>query len=188
MKQKRKKRGPFIVIGSREVYKNPWIRVREDRIIKPDSKKGIYTVLETKGGVSVLPIDKNRNCYLVREYSYGVDSYTIGLPAGGIDRGETPLKAAKRECLEETGFISKRWIYLGKVNYFANLLRVPEHLFLALDVKRVSFDTKEEGTKVTRVLFKRVVQMALRGEIYDAQEIAAIFRAEYFLRKKHLKF
>ena len=187
MKQRKKKRGPFTVIGTREVYKNPWIRVREDKVIKPDRSRGIYGVIETNGGVSIVPIDSKGNCYLIKEFSYGVGRYTTGLPSGGIDRGETPLQAAKRECLEETGFVSKRWINLGRVNYFANILWVPEDMFLALDVKK-AFSKIEKGTKMIRVPFKNVVTMALNGKIYDAQEIAAIFRGEHFLRKNRLKF
>ena len=169
-----------MVIGTREVYKNPWIQVREDKIIKPDGSKGIYGVVETNGGVSILPVDNKGNCYLIRKFSYGVGRYTIGLPAGGIDRGETPLQAAKKECLEEIGFISKRWIYLGKINYFANTFRVPEYLFLALDVKKATSHI-EKGMKIIRVPFGNVVKMALNGKICDAQEIATIFRAEHFL-------
>lgn len=64
--------------------------------------------------------------------------YTIGLVAGGIDSGETPPKAAKRECLEETGLRGRHWIYLGVVNYFANIFCVPEHLFLVYDVESIT--------------------------------------------------
>ncbi len=172
------------------IYKNPWITVREDRVIRPGGRKGIFGIVETNGGASIVAIDQKGYCYLTKEYGYAVGKSTIGVIGGGIEKGEKPLEGAKRELLEETGLQSNKWHHLGRINYFDTLFRTPEHLFLALDVRRTAKPTNEESKfiKVIRIKFRKAVRMAFTSEIYRAESIAAIFRAEHFLREKHLKF
>src|SRR3989338_22631 len=188
MRAKYKKRGPYIVLKSREVYKNPWIRVQEDKVIKSNGRRGIYSIVETKGGVTIVPIDIKGYCYLIKEYAYAVKRTEINLPGGGLDNNETPLKAAKRELLEETGLTSKKWKYLGKIFYFTNIFSTPEHLFLALDVKKKSRKLSSEIDKVISPPFKKVIKMALDNRIDSAERCTAIFRADRYLRTRKYEF
>ena len=181
-----KKRGPFKLIASREVYKNPWIRVREDKVIRPDGKSGIFGIVEICHGLSVVPIDNKGYCWILKEYGYGQGVWHFTLPAGGIEKGETPLKAAKRELLEEMGLESAKWRGLGSVYFYTTFLHINENLFLASDVRQIrprSEEDRQLSAKLYRLPFKKVVGMALDGKISSGADIVAVLRAADLIKK-----
>ena len=110
------KRGPFKIIASREVYKNPWIRVREDKVVRPGGTRGIFGVVEMKAGSSVLALTDDNQVYLVKEYKYGIERYSVELASGALEDRESPRAAAKRELEEELGLKADTWINLGVKN------------------------------------------------------------------------
>ena len=89
------------------VYENPWIRVREDAVDRPDGTPGIYGVVELRNAaVFVVALTDADEVVLVE-----VDRYTVGasleVPAGGAD-GQDPLAAARREVWSEQGLLTSR--------------------------------------------------------------------------------
>lgn len=119
------KKGPWIITNTKEVYRNPWISVREDSVIRPDGKDGIFGVVEMKPGVSVLPLDDDGNVYLTQEFHYAVERETIEAISGGIDDNEDIQDAAKRELKEETGIIAREWTDLGVIDPFTSVVVSP---------------------------------------------------------------
>ncbi len=91
-----KKRGPFTIVSSEIKYKNPWITVTEDQVVRPDGTEGIFGTVDYAPGLSIVAIDKNNDIYLAREYYYVLEQEGIQTPTGGIDEGETALEAAKK--------------------------------------------------------------------------------------------
>src|SRR3989344_4829272 len=85
-----KKYGPWMIKSSEIKYKNPWIEVREDIVIRPDGKDGIFGVVNMKAGVSILAFD-DEHVYLTKEFKYGIGAESIETISGGIDEGEEPL-------------------------------------------------------------------------------------------------
>ena len=106
-------KSPFKLLASREVYQNHWIRVREDKVIRPGGKEGIFGVIEMKGGCTILAMNKQGQVYLASEFKYGIKKRSIELISGGFDRNEKPLAAAKRELQDEAGLEAEKWIFLG---------------------------------------------------------------------------
>jgi len=185
-----KKRGPFRFIHSREIYKNPWIRVREDKVIRPDGKRGIFGIVEALPGISVIPIDEKGYCYFTKEYHYAVGKVTIEAVSGGMDKGETPLETAKRELLEEGGLKSTRWIYLGCFYPFTTILYSPQYIFLALDAKKVVSPIEEDKRmiRIIRVPFRKSIEMVLKSQITHAGTAIALLKTDYYLQKKKYDF
>src|SRR4028119_1135221 len=94
---------PWRVLGSRSVYENPWISVREDEVVRPDGAPGIYGVVHYKNtAVGVLPVEDD-HVYLVGQYRYPLERYSWEIPEGGCPEHEDPLQAARRELKEATG-------------------------------------------------------------------------------------
>lgn len=139
------KKGPWVVTDSKEVYKNPWIAVREDKVIRPDGRMGIFGVVTMKPGASVLPMDEAGNVYLVKEYRFSVERETIEVISGGIDANESPLEAAKRELREETGIEAEEWIDMGVVDPFTTVVNSQNFIFVARKLK--FSDANPEGTE-----------------------------------------
>lgn len=186
----KKRRGPFQVLGSREVYKNPWIEVREDSVIRPDGERGIFGVVEMQPGVQVVAIDQQGCCYLTREYHYGVGRITTEVVAGGIERNEKPLQAAKRELREETGLIASQWKFLGKFFPLSTVMYSPQYIFLAMNVKQVAGQSAEDRDSVTiqRTHFNKAVEMVAQHKVDIAPSMVALLRAAQWLASKNHAF
>ncbi|OGY24863.1 MAG: hypothetical protein A2Y57_01000 [Candidatus Woykebacteria bacterium RBG_13_40_7b] len=171
------KHGPFEVLNSKEIYKNPWIKVQEDQVIWPDDKKGIFGVVEAKEGATILALTPDDQVYLVKEFHYAQNEYAYEAPSGGIDRGETPLKAAKRELKEETGLTAKKWTYLGFINPMTVFLRSPNHMFLAEELEEGEAAEEEKDLiELKKFPFKKVVKMIDDGEITHSATVVAVLK------------
>lgn len=182
----KKKRGPFVISGTKKVYENPWIRVREDKVIWPDGKQGVFGVVEMQGGVQVVALDREGHCYLTKEYHYGVGKKTIEVVAGGIEKGETPMQAAKRELREETGLVSRHWKFLGTFYPLSTIMYSKQHIFIAEGAEKLRDQSEEDkrNLRVLRVPFERAIQMAHRHTIDIAPSMVALLRAHDYLKLK----
>ena len=179
----KKKKGPWTVTGTQTVYQNPWIKVREDKVIRPDGKKGIFGVVTMVSGVSVIPVDDKGDVYLTQEYHYGVGRLSIEAISGGIDKKEKKLQAAKRELKEETGLVAKNWTYLGVVDPFTTVVVSPNYLYLARDLTQ--FERKLEGTekiKVIKVPFRKAVEWVMESKITHSATSTLILKVKNYLR------
>lgn len=177
-----KKNGPWKITGSSITYKNPWISVREDQVIRPDGKPGIFGVVEMVPGISVLPIDEEGNVFLTKEFKYAIGKESIEVISGAIDKNESPLTAAKRELKEELGCIAKKWISLGRMDPFTSVVSSSAYLFLVQDL---SFTSPEfEGTEVIshiKMPLGQAVKMIMESKITHGQSCVLILKAWNYL-------
>ncbi len=179
-----KQHGPWKIKSSEVKYKNPWIEVREDQVIRPDGKDGIFAFVTMKAGVSVLALDSDGFVYLTKEFKYGTARDHIEVVSGGIDGDEPPLAAAKRELEEELGFRAEEWIDLGHMDPFTSMVNSPANLYL---VRKLSITKQNnEGTethKVLKVTFDEALQMVLDSKITHGQSCVLILKAAKYLGK-----
>ncbi len=176
------KKGPWTVTGSKIVYKNPWITVREDQVIRPDNNEGIFGVVKMKQGVSVLPLDNDRYVYLTKEYHYAVERESIEAISGGIDEKETTLEAAKRELQEEAGIIASEWVNLGVIDPFTTVVVSPNYMFLA---KGLEFsEANQEGTeniKIIKVPLEEAIKWVIESKITHGATTTLILKTKNYL-------
>jgi 8-oxo-dGTP pyrophosphatase MutT (NUDIX family) len=171
---------PWRTLRSDLVYDNPWIRVRQDDVIRPDGEPGIYGVVHFKNrAIGVLPIDEDGYTYLVGQYRYTLNRYFWEIPEGGGPEDEEPLETAKRELLEETGLEARHWQLLGTAHLSNSVTDEEAIYFLATGL--IQREAQPEGTEkleLMRIPFGEALRMVLVGEITDALSVMAIMRYE----------
>lgn len=173
---KMKKNGPYTILSSEQVYKNPWLNIQEDKVLHPDGSEGIFTTVDNGSGVSIVALDDKHNIHLIREYYYVLQEYGLQTPSGGIESGETPLEGAKKELLEETGLIASEWTELGYVDALTMIIKSPSYLFLASGLEKQQ--EPEPGIEVVTMPFAEVYQMVLDSEITHGPSCVAILKAK----------
>ena len=123
--------GPWKILRSGDVYRDPWIEVRRDEVIRPDGREGTHCVVSMKPGVCVAALDDEGFVYLTDEFHYGIGRDSLEGVSGGIEAGERPLETAQRELEEELGLKADRWTELGMVDPFTTIVVSPTRMFLA---------------------------------------------------------
>jgi ADP-ribose pyrophosphatase len=170
-------RGPWKIVETREIYRDPWIAVRVDDVVRPDGEPGIHSIIHLRPGVCVLALDAEGNVYLTEEFHYAVGRITIEGVSGGIESGETPLETARRELREELGIVAGKWTELGVVDPFTANVVSPTALFLAQELTFVQ--TAHEGTELircVRVLLEEALRMLSDGKITHAPTCVLLLR------------
>lgn len=169
---------PWKRVGSRLIYENPWMTLREDQVISPTGKPGIYSVVDTRVATGVVAMNDEQEIYLVGQYRYPTDVYSWELPEGGADPGEDPLDAIKRELREETGVTAAHWQQLGGEIHLSNCVTSERaYLYLAKGLTQGEMAPDEtEVLKVKKVPFRKCIEMVESGELFDGLTVIAILR------------
>jgi 8-oxo-dGTP pyrophosphatase MutT (NUDIX family) len=170
---------PWRRLDSRVVYRNPWLSVREDRVIRPDGAEGIYGVVEIPHSCGIVAIGDDRRIALVGQWRYVHDKFSLEIPTGGSEAGETPLDAARRELAEETGLRARRWTELGTIDNSNGVTTDVAHIFLAQDL--ASGPAAEHGNEPLELRwmpFAAAVRSVMSGDITESVSVAGILKAE----------
>ncbi len=129
-------------VEKKKIFENPFITIRNDIAKRPDNKKVEYAVVEHKDFICSLCINTKNEIVLVKQFRYPWDTISLENPSGLINKNETAIEAAKREILEETGYITEHIIQLGKKYHpvgfgsgwgYLFLSRVKDHTHQILD-------------------------------------------------------
>jgi 8-oxo-dGTP pyrophosphatase MutT (NUDIX family) len=174
---------PWKRVSSRPVYDNPWISLREDQVVRPDGRPGIYGVVSFKNrAIGVVPVTAEGDTFLVGQYRYTLEQYSWEIPEGGGPFHEPLLSSAQRELKEETGITAARWTYLGELHLSNSVTDEVGCVFLA---EELSYGEAEpEGTErlaVRKLPLAKAHEMAMTGEISDGLAVIGLARAYHYL-------
>lgn len=170
---------PWKTLSARVVYDNPWIRVREDQVLRPDGLPGIYGVVHFRNrAVGVLPVDEEGNVWLVGQYRYPLDAFSWEIPEGGCPDGESIEETARRELFEETGLTAGRLDPLGGVTHLSNSVSDEAgYLFRAAELTAgVGAPEGTERIHVRLFSWTEAWSMLQAGEITDSLSVIALLR------------
>ncbi len=167
---------PWRTLRSRSVYENPWIRVREDQVLRPDGNPGIYGVVEYKcRAVGVLPVDDDGSIWLVGQHRYPLNQYSWEIPEGGGPTSETLEETARRELREETGLTCGE-LELIATSHLSNSVS-DEVAYIYRASQLTLGQSAPEGTEeieVRRVPWDEAWGMLREGRITDSMSVIAI--------------
>lgn len=159
------------------IYNGKILNLRKDTVLLPNGHKSVREVVEHCGGVCVVAIDDNKNCYMVEQFRYPYKTVILEAPAGKIDKDEDPLECGKRELKEETGLIANNYISLGSIYPSTGYTDEIIYLYLAKDLKQKKQSPDEdEFLNVKKIPFDTIFNMIMNNEISDAKTVAAILK------------
>lgn len=170
---------PWKTLSSEEKYDNPWISVTEYKVTNPAGKPGIYGKVHFKNkAVGVVPLDNQRNTWLVGQYRYPLNEWSWEIPEGGSPISAHILESAKRELQEETGLTAGRWTQLLRTHLTNSVSDEEGFVFLAEDLLEgvIHREDTEADMKVWKLPFMEALQMVLDGKITDGLSVMGILR------------
>lgn len=171
-------RAPWRTLTTRDVYANPWIRVREDVAEMPDGRTTLYGVVQCGPAVGVLPFLDARTVVLVGQYRYVARDFYWEMPTGGVRPGESEPAAAQRELAEEAGYEADRLVKLCTFHSSKSVVDETAHIYLAEGLRPVSRESDEtEFIEVRAFALDDVVRMVETSEIRDAMTVVAVLHA-----------
>ena len=172
-------RNPWQTIGSRQVYVNPWIRVREDHVIRADGQPGIYGVVEFQNyALGIVPLSDDGDTWLVGQWRYPLGLYSWEIPEGGGPLTVPLLDSAQRELAEEVGLTAAVWTDLGPFHLSNSVTNEAGRIFLAQDLTVGHAEPEgDEVLAVRRLPLAEAHEMAMDGRITDGVSIIGLTRA-----------
>ncbi len=162
------------MIESQQIYNGKIISVRVDKI-RTDGRISIREIVEHNGSAAILPLIGNE-IILERQYRHAVGKELLEVPAGTLEKGESPEDCAARELIEETGYRAGSLEFLGRCYVTPGYCTEMIHFFVAKDLATAEHRELDEDEQIelVRVRLDDAVRMILGNEIEDAKTVYAI--------------
>ena len=161
------------VIYSRECYRGNIFRVTQEHAVDPGGFQIRRDIIRHGGSAVMLAVDGRGRVLLVRQYRLPARGYLWELPAGRLDEGETPLRAARRELLEETGYRARKWKKLVSFYPSPGFLSEKMTVFLATGlVAGEARPMEDERIECRWFAPREIARWIASGRIMDGKTIA----------------
>ena len=179
------------ILKDKKVFETPIFSLHE-LSLEPENQESTHPfyILQAPEWINVIALTPENEIILVEQYRAGIHETTLEIPGGMVDDGETPQSAAGRELLEETGYTSSDWEFIGKTSSNPAILSNYTHLYLARNCKKVSEQQPDgsEDIKIHSPHISDFLELVKNGTVHHAIVLAAVSkfllhtRAENFLK------
>jgi ADP-ribose pyrophosphatase len=166
-------------LASKEVYRNPWMRLREDIAEMPDGRTTTYGVVTFGHCVGVVPFVDDDHVLLVRQYRYVQrEDHRWEIPTGGVHDGETLEQAAQRELAEEAGYRAGRLVRVSSYYTSKSVCDETAHIYIGEGLTTAHAVPDDTEFLQRRVFpLDQALRMALDGEIMDSMSVIGLLLA-----------
>jgi len=170
------------ILSSETPFEGHFLTVRRDQVRGPDGRTAQREYIVHPGAVMIVPLCDDGSVIIERQFRHPLRRAFLEFPAGKRDAGETPLGCARRELLEETGFVAGIWTYLGSIHNAIAYSdeRIDLYLARALEHRGARLD-EGEHLEVLQVPWRDVLRWASDGTLSDVKTIIGIHWLEKFL-------
>lgn len=173
------------ILNEEIAFNNPWYLLKRHEVLLPN---GVivkdYFTSQLPDVVLIFALTPDKKVLMVKQYRHAVQEILLELPAGTYVRGrETPIAAAKRELLEETGYQAKKLKLLGKIRDYPTKDSHVINIYLATNIiyKGSNFTEVTEDIEVVQVPMKDLAKMIAEGKVKVSGSISGIFLALNYL-------
>ncbi|NMB33780.1 MAG: NUDIX hydrolase [Clostridium sp.] len=171
------------VISKKQIFKGNIIGVESWQVLLPNGKEASRDIVIHPGASVIIPVSKNNELYMVRQYRTPVGEVSLELPAGKLDEGEEPDVCAIRELKEETG------LEADKIQHILSFYSTPGfsneilHLYIATGLcEGIACADEDEFVTVEKIPIDELTNMILSNKITDAKTIIGILLADKFIK------
>jgi ADP-ribose pyrophosphatase len=162
-------------LDGEEVFAGRLLKVHRDRVRLPDGSETVREYIRHPGAVAIVALFDDGRVLLERQHRYALRRDFIEIPAGKLDPGEAHLVTAKRELLEETGYVAAEWRRLGIIHNAIGYSDEGIELWLARKLeKRERKLEQDEFLETLVVPFDEAVAMVRDGRVTDAKTVAGL--------------
>jgi len=146
-----------------------------------------FYVIETGDWVNVIPLTKDHQVVMVKQYRHGSRQVTLEIPGGLVDPGDTPERAASRELLEETGYEAEELVQIGVVNPNPAIFNNRCYTFIGRNVRKLRdpMPDQTEDIEVVLIPIADFPELIRKGEIDHAMVITAFY---WYFSRNSMKF
>lgn len=164
------------VLSSRDVFRaDPWVRLSVHHIRFPSGAEiRDYYQVHLREYVIVVGSTRSGRFILERQYRPAVNGRTLIWPSGFLEKGESPLEAARRELLEETGFGGGRWQRIGSFVLDGHRGLGCAHIFRATGIRRKS-EVNSDPMESSELVFMPAGQVRRAIRKGDLSLLPAVF-------------
>lgn len=173
---------PWTVVSSERLYSNPWRSFIHESLLTHEGKPTEYSYLDAADAVWIVPVTKQGEIVLIRQYRHPVRDWVLEVPAGGLD-GDSMHAAAVKELREEVGGAGGEVSYVGAFYSSSGQMTLRALVFVALGVELG--ESELESTELLEPVIvpaELAFDMARRGEINDGQSALAVLFCEPAIR------
>ena len=167
---------PWRQTGTQRVADAKIFTLHRDRAVSPRTgEERTFTRIDSPDWVNVVPVTTAGEVVLVRQWRHGVKGFTLEIPGGLVDPGETPADAATREVREETGYEGADGRLIGAVTPNPAIMNNRCHTVLVRNVQRVGPQALESNEEISVRLEPRchIPELVREGRIHHALVVAA---------------
>jgi ADP-ribose diphosphatase len=165
------------VASSEQVFKGKVFSVDRDRVTLPNGREVTLEVVRHPQSVVLVPVPEPGHVILVRQYRHAVNANLWELPAGSLDRGETPEQAATRECHEEVGLVPQTVVRLAALYPTPGYCDEEMIFFRLSSLEQPTTDAaqdEDEDIEVKTFELREAREMVRRGEIVDMKTVVGL--------------
>ncbi len=169
---------------SESIFEGKVIHVMLDEVELEDGQTAKREVVGHNGGVCIAALTEKNELLFVRQFRYPYKEIVLELPAGKLEKGQTPLENGKRELLEETGAVGREYMTLGKVYPSPGYCGEIIHLyFCKIDHYEQQQLDDGEFLNVEKIPLSQAAEMVLNNEIPDAKTQIAVLKTAALVQK-----
>ncbi len=157
------------------VYRGNFLTVEKVEILFASGLRTEREIIHHPGAVSILALNEEGDVLLVRQFRSAIDEELWEIPAGKLEKEESPLKSAQRELLEETGHEAKNWVHLHSFYPSPGYSDEIIHLFLAQELRQKKHKAQPDEEIEWKFFPRQELDNFLKpGQVRDGKTLLAL--------------
>ncbi|WMJ24199.1 NUDIX hydrolase [Paludicola sp. MB14-C6] len=169
-------------IDTERIYEGKILNLRKDTVLLENGSQATREVIEHNGAVCIVAVDKDDKIYFVKQFRHPFQRVMLEVPAGKIDKGESPIDAAHRELEEEIGMKATEIIPMGE--FYPSVAYLTEVIYMYIAKGLIPSQQHlddDEFLKIEKMTLGQACDLIYTNEIKDGKTIAAILKASQLL-------